>query len=103
MKIKTYPTDLKRIISAVILLAIKDLDAYNFAIIGSKCSMEVAKTAWLFIFSDQYRMLLGNVQLSLIDMLGIISNIQSHSLTKKFRVMINNKIGFKENPTINQG
>ena len=92
MKHKLYPNDLKRVISAIILLAIKDLNSYSFACLGPKCSVQTARTAWLFIFDNNYRMIFGNTNLSLQDMLGIICNIQDKSIVSGLRAIVKTKI-----------
>lgn len=84
-KRKNTPADLKKIIMAILLLAVKDLQANKHVKLTATCSKEMLRTAWLLIFEPKYNIIWGEITLSLEDILYIVSNREDVNIAKTFR------------------
>jgi len=85
--------DLRKIITAIIILAVKDLQNNKHLKPSASCGKEMLRTAYLMIFDTKYRMLWGSTKLSLDEMLDIACDRTGSDTAKLFRISIKKSLG----------
>ena len=91
--------DLRKIITATLILAVKDLQNNKHLNPSPSCGKEMLRTAYLMIFDFRYRMVWGEAKLSLEEMLDIACNRTGSDTTSLFRASIKKSLEIEHGDT----
>jgi len=88
--------DLRKVISVLVQLSIKDLENNKSLKPPKSSSKEMIRTAYLMIFDPRYKMMFGDAYISLEEMIGIICKGNSYYTVPLFREAMKEKLCIKK-------